>query len=365
MDKRTYLQNQDVQGLINYMVSIFDSSPFHHSWVSYHAASTGVKKGSRWTCGNLKEAIDKYHWLSYDPISKLKFTSLSDTQTLLERLSNSLKDALQTQNTPALREVCAQILQWGGVESRKYVAQQFKDNDFDVVNYLQGVLDTLQLDTINLDALADTGNDRLIVDSGTTKIYSLLIPGFVIFDSRVGCAMALIVSRYWQNKNTDLDSLPSLFRFMWGGHTQSRNPNPNAKGQVIFKPLSNVGVERARQNIQLSWLLDSVASQLENRSYFTGKSREQIVRNLEAGLFMIGYGVDMSDRPLSFLSKIPRKDKTPNLRSISHGIYQQSMTAGLSRQQTIQRFVLEGNLKASTASSYYQYFKKSGLEPHE
>lgn len=361
MNRHGYLSNPYISEFSEYLTTIFDNAKFQHSWVSYDKKSTGITRGDRWYCNDLKDAIVNYYWPSTNPETGHRFNSLQETESLLGDYSVRLKQSLELNSIEAARDVVYKILKWGGVADRKHVAAKFKDPQFDLLSYLLKVSKTCQLDAVDL---SDFGNDKekwLIVDSGTTKVFSLLIPGFAMLDSRVGCALGIIASRYWQSTGRPIHALPEILRFMWGGE-DNRNPNPNAQGIAVFRKLSNDGNVRAIQNFQVSWLLGDVAEKLQSHNFFIGKQVSQIVRELEAGLFVVGYGVEQSSRPLA--SAPNNKTATARISLFSKGrtIFIDGVSKGLSRKQIISRFEDELNFKSTTASSYYQQYKKSEAE---
>jgi len=138
------------------------------------------------------------------------------------------------------------------------------------------------------------------IDSGTTKIYSLICDNLVIYDSRVGAALGLLVRQWSEQEN--IHQIPDCLKFAWGDNQNNvsrgrRRRNPNAPGQNIFPYINNRGDDRRNHNIIASWLLQEVLNRdsqqgREARSDFQRLPNGQQLRALEAALFMVGYCVN-------------------------------------------------------------------------
>ena len=74
----------------------------------------------------------------------------------------------------------------------------------------------------------DIKDEIIIMNSGFTKIYSLYINDFIIYDSRVGAALCYLVKLYCIEQKQG--GVPSSLKFAYG---DARNPevnrNPNLK----------------------------------------------------------------------------------------------------------------------------------------
>jgi hypothetical protein len=129
--------------------------------------------------------------------------------------------------------------------------------------------------------------EGLIMNSGFTKIYSLLLDDFVIYDSRVGAALCLLVRDYLEE--IEVLEIPATLGFAWKDVRGERNGRREpSKGHYRFRELS--GRCHIDNNVRANWLLKDIA----HKSKFT--STQSPTRALEAALFMIGYSVKEGPR---------------------------------------------------------------------
>jgi hypothetical protein len=173
-------------------------------------------------------------------------------------------------------------LQWGGVLPRNKQRLLSTPN---VMNYFNSNIQKFISPTL------DTSNDlsTIHLNSGYTKIYSLLIDNFIIYDGRVGAAMGLLVSEFLKVKK--FINIPTTLDFAYGNPKMSdsnkkdfskRNPS---NFEYKFKALSNNSRLHIDNNIRANWLLQRVATESKFNSL------KNPLRSLEAALFMIGYDI--------------------------------------------------------------------------
>ena len=131
-------------------------------------------------------------------------------------------------------------------------------------------------------ALADT--DDLVgfkdMGSGFSKIYSALVPGLPIYDSRVGCAFACLIRLYC--KDVGLASgVPSQLRLGVPSSHIPRSGRHRCDSPGIASP-----AEYARTNLKAAWLLEAMA-QSPGRfgQVFVGQPADA----LQSALFMLGH----------------------------------------------------------------------------
>jgi hypothetical protein len=142
-----------------------------------------------------------------------------------------------------------------------------------------------------------------------TKIYSLLVDDFIIYDSRVGAALGLLVVRYCQAQN--LSTIPPLLRFPWAPANETntvapKNRNPSI-GNLCIGQIRRAE-EHVRWNLRASWLLRELVGKSQQFS-----EQGNSLRALEAALFMIGYDLGNSEeRP-------PEKEEDAVYPLTTHG----------------------------------------------
>ena len=317
MNRAEFLAVKQVSDFINWLTAIIDEPeryPLEHKWRSVNSSACFVQ-GEEWKCSSLQEATMKYKW----PAKRLDGSivyDLSDTQSFLDELSVSLKASVE--NGDGVLESVNDILSWGGVKDKKEIARDIRlnlDNDEQRALFLRKVRERVL--SPDFDPLQDISIDAegrviqsIISDSGTTKVFSLFIDEFAIYDSRVGAALGLLLSHYmkasgmkesqlhesllfgWQDSpNKDYSRPPKSngSRFDLGRAKQKRNPNA-LLNKSIFPYLANVSnSKRLAMNIYLNWILQSAVRQSKT---LKDLKPHNAVRNLEAALFMIGYCVN-------------------------------------------------------------------------
>lgn len=317
MNKAEFLAVKQVSDFINWLTVIIDEPekyPLDHKWRSVKSSAC-FDQGEEWKCSSLQDATMKYKW----PAKKLDGSivyDLSDTQSFLDELSSSLKASVE-KGYGVLKSV-NDILSWGGVKDKKEIARDIRlnlDHDVQRAVFLREVRE--KVTRPDFDPLQDTSIEAegrviqsIISDSGTTKVFSLFIEEFAIYDSRVGAALGMLLSHYmkvsgmkesqlhealqfgWQDSpNKDYSRPPKSdgSRFDLGRAKQKRNPNA-LLSKSIFPYLANVpNSKRLAMNIYLNWILQSAVRQSKT---LKDMKPHNAVRNLEAALFMIGYCVN-------------------------------------------------------------------------
>jgi hypothetical protein len=193
------------------------------------------------------------------------------------------------------KKLVKEILVWGGVDRYNNVAKdlleltpkQLREYLVEVKKYFSDTLDT--------EVPFGYDGRKLEMDSGTTKVYSLVCENFIIYDSRVGAALGLLVRRWSEEKN--VEKIPEVLKFAWGDNGTERKPekrrNPNKPGAAndIFPSIHNRGDDRTHHNIYANWLLQLVLESDKDSDFAKLKENERL-RALEAALFMIGYCVN-------------------------------------------------------------------------
>lgn len=292
MNKHEFLSDKNIKEFSGWFIGLLNSENFEHRWLSFSPLS-GVKRGTYWECNSIFNAYEKYYWKSKCPSSGKVVTSFAETEVILLNLSKRLRNCLSNKDlsSDSLASVCKDILIWGGVYTKKHVAAKLRKLDEEsLLVYLNQVMTVLNDNGLNSDFMTDVDMRNLIeIDSGTTKIYSLMLNNFAIYDSRVGCALGLLVNKFVKEKK--YQAVPDLLRFSWGGDKTRRNPNDlNSK---VFPEFNNKDFPniRMKHNIEASWLIEYVGENINQNSGFFKLNVASRLRAIEAALFMIGYGV--------------------------------------------------------------------------
>ena len=281
MNKKEYLNTEAVREFINWMISkVSGETDFSHEYIN------GRDK-TLWNCNSIFNAYENYKW-RYNCVmpntGKTSGNTFLESKEVLVIIEKGMKAAIQENNHENLLEYSSSILEWGGVKRSNYT--KLKEMDESIIDYYKDSIKKLNPDTV------DTKDDfsGINMNSGFTKIYSLLINNFVIYDSRVGAALGLLIKTFLTEKN--IAGIPDELNFAYGnarptnndiGPLNRRNPS-NEKYK--FPVLTNDDKKHIKNNIHANWLLKEVS----DNSEFQNESSP--LRALESALFMIGYSVN-------------------------------------------------------------------------
>lgn len=298
----------EVSPFIDWLKTIVynNSDEILHEWTSSGHRTIGIPKGDKWSCSSLWDAYNKYYWKSIDPNEPANYlthhiTSISDTERCLERLSHELKLSLNGDETINLSSTCEKVLDWGGVARNKNIASHLRYGltfDDDRRNYLNACAKQLTSEMQELTGIGEITIGGIThpvqIDSGTTKIFSLIVPNFIIYDSRVGSALGILISKWARDKN--ISEIPKALHFPWGSGSKATNRNANellTRHKRIF-PRMPRGSERLSFNIKASWICEQLALNIASLSSdkFSLMPYPKRVRGIEAALFMLGYSIN-------------------------------------------------------------------------
>jgi hypothetical protein len=271
MKQEDYLQQKEVAAFIKWMGGKLDGEK------AFVYGYTTKKPKGNWSCTSLYDAYLHYDWNG---------KGCTANQEELNGYSKALRDAVAQGDEAATKKVCIDILRWGGVlPGNEEVVNRKKD----LATYLRGAQGILNPATCDTD---DAFFDCFRINSGFTKIYSLLIPDFIIYDSRVGAALCYLVRLFCEER--DEKSIPESLHFSYGeakGGGVKRCPDSLRYKFKVFAP--NKADERLLHNMQAGWLFKAVLE--NNPSAFNNLDEATRVRALEAALFMIGYALPVAD----------------------------------------------------------------------
>jgi len=198
----------------------------------------------------------------------------NECQKELESIKIKLKKALEDEDEKETKDECIKILVWGGV---KYSNENYIKNNPDIISELKFI--KTRIDPCNFDI-----NNQSIIEiktnSGFSKIYSILLGNFIIYDSRVAAAICYFIRLFCEEKEIEIPE-ELLFEIPKGREMKNRNPS-NKKYK--FKEFDSNNYKHLKYNIKASWLLYGI---LEKTTKFNEENNS--LRALEAAFFMIGY----------------------------------------------------------------------------
>lgn len=298
MNKNTFLQDSNVGEFITWIKSHIDNDkPFYHEFLIRKTKKT-------WNCSSIHDAYEKYEWAfnftDYISGNKIKGNSFTKTRDFLINLSAKAKKALQENNSDMLRKSCLNALAWGGVLNRnKEIIDQLHSKKL-LIDYFLYSMNFLNVNTFNSEnqwEFIHNGINHKYMNAGFTKLYSLLIDDFIIYDGRVGAAMGLFVNKFCREQK--LDAIPKDLLFVYGrsrdkynktkldrrdpSHGNYKFPSLNGKKDTDLHILNNM---------KANW----ICSRLADETKFNKLDSDLRLLAIESGLFMIGY--DIRNSPL-------------------------------------------------------------------
>lgn len=219
---------------------------------------------------NLFSAYEKYKW---------KNSNFNETLFQLDDLKQSLVDSLEKGCDELVEKSCIKILKWGGVKKHNDTWLKSQNNLTDYFKRSIEVLNNIEnTDIVGL---------NLRSNAGFTKIYSLIVDDFIIYDSRVSAALCLLIRTFLKEKN--IINIPESLNFFFDCGRMGVERNPNDE-KYKFRKWNNDQTLHLASNIKANWLLKFV---LQNSYSKFNQLNENIqMRALEAALFMIGYKVN-------------------------------------------------------------------------
>lgn len=262
-------------------------------WLAKSLSSTALftheytdrRSGILWKCRGLQDACARYQWRHKGALGVPPGTDLTSNGAALNALSSALHSSINPANDMAAFSAAADVMTWGGVQ-----AGNIRWLSININNLAQTLTSTAAALTRGDLAEQILVSNDLRFNAGMTKVYSLLVNDFIIYDSRVAAALGWIVVKYCQEKQ--LSSVPSELAFPWapskeGPHAKSpKNRNPGRDGFSF--PRLIAGAHHAEWNLKASWILAATLARAPANG-FAASSAVPALRQLEAALFMIGY----------------------------------------------------------------------------
>lgn len=281
MVKSEYLSSRYVNEFIEWMIPrVSGDILFTHSYIS----NKGKKK---WHCDSVFSAYVNYKWPFTCVLPEegaVNGSSFEESERVLISIKSGMKLAINNDDSEKLLEYSRAMLEWGGVQRSNY--KILEDMGTLIVDYYRSVIKLLNPETVD----TDNSFDDVHMNSGFTKLYSLVIDDFMIYDSRVGASLGLLVRKFLEDK--EYNSIPECLNFSYGNSRPTKSDigcinkrNPSSL-RYKFTQLANIQKKHIKNNIYANWLL----SELAKRSRFA--ELRNPIRSLEAALFMIGYEVN-------------------------------------------------------------------------
>ena len=272
MKRATYLDDPHVRDFLEWAAPLATGErPLRHQWRS--------PKWGSWSCETLFDAHRAYKWpftcyLAGDSAPRNGW-SYEDTVAVLDALKRQLWDSVGRNDTRRFLEAAVAVAQWGKVRGTE---RRLRGLGGDALPELTATARLLDPAVADLRCVSDV---RLMT-SGFSKIYSLLVDGFPIYDSRVACGIASLVRFFCEE--TQRTEVPASLAFGIPPSQGRVKRNPSCTPLVFPRLWSSSHRRYAESNVMAAWLLDAL-SEAPPFSELGGERQ----RALQSAMFMIGY----------------------------------------------------------------------------
>ena len=272
MNRDAYLRDPHVRDFVAWAVPLVSGKrPLRHHWESRRLGS--------WSFERLVGAYRRYDWpfrcsLPGDSAPR-RGRTYADTVEVLDDLGELLRRSEKEGDAACFLEAAVAVLEWGRVRRGERRLRALGDEALPALAATARLLDPATADLRRLSGVS-------LMNSGFSKIYSLLLVGFPIYDSRVACALASLVRLFCEEKERSAVPEPLTFGLP---PSQARARRDPSYGALAF-PRIWTPRRYAESNVMAAWLLDVLSQQ----SPFAELGAER-QRALQSAMFMIGYTV--------------------------------------------------------------------------
>jgi len=283
MNLSIYSKDQDVNSFIQWIEQkLSNENAFHHAYID-------EKSGREFIFPSIYSAFEQYEW---------KGRNFDENQKLLNKYSEEIKNGINEDDENKVKKACEDILKWGGVlgnsergnkrklnEINNRIDPNNQNSKLNIIDYLKNVREHLNIESCEDESIYySIYYSTIHCNSGFSKIYSTIVDNFIIYDSRVSCALCYLI-RLYKEENL-IEKIPESLKFAYSvGRSENRNPDPNV---LYFKKLYPYNY--LKYNIIASWLLKLILE--KTNSKFNDLPKNLQLRALESALFMIGYKIN-------------------------------------------------------------------------
>lgn len=273
MNRSAYCQDPHVRAFCDWVAPLVAGErPLRHCWKS--------PKWGAWACESVFDAYRGFKWhfsvMLPGASQRKRGESFEDNAATLDELSRLLKESASREDAGQFLSAAMSVMDWGGVRSNWPRLCRLGEAALPNLVAAARQLEPGQADTGQLDAVAD-------MNAGFSKVYSLLLDGFPIYDSRVACAVSFLVRSYCQESG--LENVPPQLAFSLPPSRRPARRDPSV-GLLLFHGLRRDQKRKyAVSNLMTAWLLGL----LVNLGPFGELPIERRLLALQSALFMMGY----------------------------------------------------------------------------
>jgi len=232
---------------------------------------------------SIKEARELYLW-PYSIQSEVlnsnalvKGISFEDSMKVLSLAKDLIISNYKLQNEESIKKGTRIIFQWGGVY-KSGNRLKTNDNGYSLAKDFQEVITYWNQIRAGKEFYKND-NFEFESNAGFTKVYSLILEDFIIYDSRVSVALAYLIEKILGSDIPDYLKLFIPSSYGEGDAKDRRIVSP------IFKPTYSNKKRHFFSNAISNLILIEVLKKIKK------KHAGITLRDLEAALFMIGYDI--------------------------------------------------------------------------
>ena len=272
MNHDAYLRDPHVRDFVAWATPLVSGErPLRHHWESPRLGS--------WSFERLVDAYSRYDWPFRCSLPGASATrrgrTYADTVEVLDDLGELLRHSEKEGDAACFLEAAVAVLEWGRVRRGERRLRALGDEALPALAATARLLDPATADLRRLSGVS-------LMNSGFSKIYSLLLVGFPIYDSRVACGLASLVRLFCEESKRREVPSPLAFGIPPSQARALRDPSCRT---LVF-PRIWAPRRYAESNVMAAWLLDVLSEQ----SPFA-ELESECQRALQSALFMIGYTV--------------------------------------------------------------------------
>ena len=283
MTKQQYLSRPIVKEFIEWLSVTLSNNyvhnylidPVNRAWIANNNNSVN------WNCTSIFNAYQMYNWGD-------KYCDFNSNSAILDTLKNVGEFGLQQNNNDIIKMYCLLVFDWGRVTGNNNYIHNYQGNGgyVDILNEVSSGINNLN--PIVFDDDVTFPNIKL--NAGFTKVYSLLIKDFIIYDSRVAKALCKLISEFLIYKNQVGNNVDPLLALKIPKGRSDNKGNLIINNRFSFQLFNMNNKYHQVSNIRASWILKEVL-RVSPVSPFNTLPINKRLRALEAALFMIGYRI--------------------------------------------------------------------------
>lgn len=217
----------------------------------------------------LADAWRCYEWAGMD---------YETTTAFLGGLRTRICESREEGKSGGFLEVATDVLNWGRVGGRNTKRLEALRDEALPLFELNARL--LNPDTADLDRVWAVQP----MNSGFSKIYSLMLDDFPIYDSRVACALGSLVRLFCEKRGRQ--RVPPSLAFRLPPNRATKNKRDPSRGRIRFSAIHHGGDGfHAESNVMAAWILD----ELSEHDPFGELGDDERQFALQSAMFMIGH----------------------------------------------------------------------------